>query len=229
MKTTNSLLRLFSRSLPPRSSITRRHPACFSSSRRTFADNYCLTSDSVYKYFSNNEFVASSHQDDMLPVTNPATGDIIAHVPRRLTHDEFQTVMDRAYRAFQEWKKVPPQQRQRLFLEYQRLIRQHTDELAELITTENGKTLNDARGDVFRGLEVVETACQIASNHLLGESLAGVSRHMDCISYREPLGVCAGIAPFNFPAMIPLWMFPLAIAAGNSFVLKPSERTPARA
>ena len=225
-ETTKSLLRICFRSCAAQRQATRSFS---SSSAPPVFSTHCnwFTSDSVYKYFSNNEFLTSSSEtNDLLPVTNPATGDIIARVPRRLSADEFETVMDRAQHAFQEWKIVPPQQRQRLFLDYQRLIRQHTDELAELITIENGKTLTDARGDVFRGLEVVETACHIASSHLLGDSLAGVSRHMDCISYREPLGVCAGIAPFNFPVMIPLWMFPLAIAAGNSFVLKPSEKTP---
>ncbi len=226
--TTHSLLRSYSRSCQSQRQICRR----LSSSQTTApfdlssAESNGFTTNSVYQYFSNNEFVTTSSQDELLPVTNPASGALIAHVPSRLSPNEFQTVMDRAQEAFRTWRTVPPQQRQRLFLEYQRLIRHHTDELAELITIENGKTLTDARGDVFRGLEVVETACQIASSHLLGETLAGVSRNMDCTSYREPLGVCAGIAPFNFPAMIPLWMFPLAIAAGNSFVLKPSEKTP---
>ncbi|GAX16870.1 malonate-semialdehyde dehydrogenase (acetylating) / methylmalonate-semialdehyde dehydrogenase [Fistulifera solaris] len=226
--TTSSLLRSVSRSNERRRQIRRRLSSSQTSTSFVLssADSNGFTSNSVYKYFSNNEFVSSSFEDKLLQVTNPATGDVIAHVPSSLSPDEFQTVMDRAQEAFRTWRTVPPQQRQRLFLEYQRLIRQHTDELEELITLENGKTLADARGDVFRGLEVVETACQIASSHLLGDSLAGVSRNMDCISYREPLGVCAGIAPFNFPAMIPLWMFPLAIAAGNAFVLKPSEKTP---
>jgi len=108
------------------------------------------------------------------------------------------------------------------------LVRAHTDELAAVVTREQGKTLADSRGDVFRGLEVVEAACGVGT-HLQGEFLENVSADMDTYSSRQPLGVCAGIAPFNFPAMIPLWMYPLAVATGNSFVLKPSERVPGAA
>jgi len=97
-----------------------------------------------------------------------------------------------------------------------------------LISLENGKTLEDAKGDIFRGLEVVETCCDLGSK-LMGETLMGIGKGMDCVSYKVPLGVCAGIAPFNFPAMIPLWMFPVACTAGNTFVLKPSEKTPGAA
>lgn len=105
--------------------------------------------------------------------------------------------------AQREWATVSIQQRQRVMLEYQHLIRQHTDKLAEWICLENGKTLADAKGDVFRGLEVVETTCHMAP-HLVGDSLGTVATNMDLTSYRMPLGVCAGICPFNFPAMIPL-------------------------
>ena len=127
--------------------------------------------------------------------------------------------------AQKEWAQVSIQRRQRIMMEYQQLIRTHTEELAAWICLENGKTLADARGDVFRGLEVVETACHLAP-HLLGDSMPSIAPNMDCVNYRYPLGVCSGICPFNFPAMIPLWMFPLAITAGNSFVLKPSEKAP---
>jgi len=111
--------------------------------------------------------------------------------------------------------------------EYQRLIRdpENTAKLAKLVTIEQGKTLPDAKGDIFRGLEVVESACYLGSNYL-GESLGNIASNMDCKTIRQPLGVCAGIAPFNFPVMIPLWMFPVACTAGNTFVLKPSEKTP---
>lgn len=111
---------------------------------------------------------------------------------------------------------------------YQALIRSHQEEIAAIITREQGKTLADARGDVFRGLEVVEASCG-AANHLMGETLENVSKGMDTYSYKVPLGVCAGIAPFNFPAMIPLWMFPVALVAGNTYVMKPSERVPSAA
>jgi malonate-semialdehyde dehydrogenase (acetylating)/methylmalonate-semialdehyde dehydrogenase len=110
----------------------------------------------------------------------------------------------------------------------QGLIQEYKEDLANLITLENGKTLADAKGDVFRGLEVVENCCEVGSK-LMGENLGNISSGMDCVSYRVPLGVCAGIAPFNFPAMIPLWMFPVAIAAGNTFILKPSDKTPGAA
>lgn len=205
----------------------------------------------IYKYWTNNEFVTTSQTASLsqqglnsnsnnashgssnhtnhswLPVHNPATGEEIAYVVEN-TSAEFDQMVAAAEDAFQEWRRVPPQQRQRVFLEYQRLIRLRQTEIAQLITLENGKTITDAEGDVYRGLEVVEQACNTAV-HLLGQSLAGISSTMDCISYREPLGVCAGICPFNFPAMIPLWMFPLAIAAGNTFILKPSEKTPGAA
>jgi malonate-semialdehyde dehydrogenase (acetylating)/methylmalonate-semialdehyde dehydrogenase len=110
----------------------------------------------------------------------------------------------------------------------QALVTKHTEELVHAITTEQGKTLADARGDVFRGLEVVEHACGTAS-HIMGETVENVSRHVDTYSFRQPLGVVAGITPFNFPAMIPLWMFPIALACGNTFLLKPSERIPGAA
>jgi len=183
------------------------------------------SSTNVYKYFTGNEFVTSkSSSSSFLTVPNPATQEIVGNV-RENTDDEFDQVVKKSVAAFQDWKTVPVQQRQRVMLEYQRLIRLRTDDLAHLITIENGKTLADAKGDVFRGLEVVETACQVAP-HLLGDSLMGISTNVDTVSYREPLGVCAGVCPFNFPAMIPLWMFPLAITTGNTFVLKPSEKTP---
>ena len=182
----------------------------------------------VYKYWVNNTFQTSSATpSSTMSTINPATGAPLAQIAEN-TPQEFNDAVAAAKQAQQDWKKVPPQQRQRVFLELQRLIRLHTAQLADLVTLENGKTRQDANGDVFRGLEMVETACQITT-HLLGDSLAGISTTMDCISYREPLGVCAGICPFNFPAMVPLWMFPLAIAAGNAFVLKPSEKTPAAA
>ena len=161
----------------------------------------------VYKSWVNGSFCSSS-ATEFFPVTNPATNQVIGRVPQN-TPEELSQAMECAQDAFESWKKVPIQQRQRCMLEYQALIRQHTDELAHIITHENGKTLADARGDIFRGLEVVETTCMMADK-LLGESLGGIASSMDCVSYRQPLGVCAGIAPFNFPAMIPLWMFPVA-------------------
>lgn len=115
-----------------------------------------------------------------------------------------------------------------MFFKLQGLIRDHTEELAKSITTEQGKTLADARGDVFRGLEVVETACNMGS-HIMGETLGNLATGVDTYSYRQPLGVTAGICPFNFPAMIPLWMFPVSLACGNTMILKPSEKDPGAA
>jgi malonate-semialdehyde dehydrogenase (acetylating) / methylmalonate-semialdehyde dehydrogenase len=115
-----------------------------------------------------------------------------------------------------------------VFFNLQRLIREHTEELAISITTEQGKTLADARGDVFRGLEVVESVCNMGTL-LMGETLENLSRGLDTYTYRQPLGVTAGICPFNFPAMIPLWMFPVANVCGNTMLLKPSERDPGAA
>jgi len=116
-------------------------------------------------------------------------------------------------------------QRQRILFDLRQLISQHTDEIVDSIVRENGKTIVDAKGDVFRGLEVVEHAASIASS-MMGETLESLSKGIDTYSFRQPLGVCAGICPFNFPAMIPLWMFPMALATGNTYILKPSERTP---
>jgi malonate-semialdehyde dehydrogenase (acetylating)/methylmalonate-semialdehyde dehydrogenase len=180
----------------------------------------------IYQRWQDGAFVAShgATATEFFPVINPATNDVVAQVPQT-TSQELNEAVCSAKNAFQDWKKVPIQQRQRVMLEFQSLIRGQTDELAYWITLENGKTLADARGDIFRGLEVVETACNMADK-LMGESLAGISSSMDTVSHRQPLGVCAGIAPFNFPAMIPLWMFPVACTAGNTFVMKPSEKTP---
>lgn len=177
----------------------------------------------TYMNWIDGTFVPSSSHE-WINVINPATNEIIARLPESNTQD-LEKAVQSAAKAFQEWKRVPVQQRQRVNLKYQQLIRNRTEDIAKLITLENGKTLADARGDVFRGLEVVETACNVADK-MMGETLGGLSATIDCTSYRQPIGVCAGITPFNFPAMIPLWMFPLATAAGNTFILKPSERTP---
>jgi acyl-CoA reductase-like NAD-dependent aldehyde dehydrogenase len=162
------------------------------------------TDINFYKYFQNGEFVSSaagggggggeellaSAHNVAYTVKNPATQEIIGHVPE-LTSDEFNCAVALAENAFQEWKLVPVSQRQRIMLEYQKLIRDNTDDLAYLISLENGKTLADAKGDIFRGLEMVESATFLAPQ-LQGDSLQGIGTDMDCISYREPLGVCAG-------------------------------------
>ena len=165
---------------------------------------------------------------DWIDVHDPATQAVVARTPRA-TEAEFGAAVAAAARAFPKWRTTPLPARQRVMLRLQALIRQHEGELAAAVTREQGKTLADARGDVFRGLEVVEYACGLAPS-LMGSHLENVaSGGVDCFSVRQPLGVVAGICPFNFPAMIPLWMFPIAVTAGNAFVLKPSERDPSAA
>jgi malonate-semialdehyde dehydrogenase (acetylating)/methylmalonate-semialdehyde dehydrogenase len=165
-----------------------------------------------------------SSSRERLDVYNPATGDVIAHVPL-CTRAEVDQTIEAAHAAFLDWRKVPPLVRARYLFRYRDLLERHKDELAGLITTEHGKTLEDARGSVQRGLEVVEFACGIPTL-LMGETLEQVSHGVDCHTIRQPLGVAVGITPFNFPAMVPMWMLPLAIACGNTFVLKPSEKVP---
>ena len=157
-------------------------------------------------------------------VVNPATQQVLARVPLA-TADELAQAVAAAKQAFPAWRKTPIGTRARIFLKYQQLIRDNIKSLAALLTAEQGKTLADAEGDVFRGLEVVEHAAGIG-NLQLGELANNVANGVDTYTLLQPLGVCAGITPFNFPAMIPLWMFPMAIACGNTFVLKPSEQDP---
>ena len=171
----------------------------------------------------NGQFV-QSNTDEWIDITDPATQEVIAKVPQT-TNDEINQAVAAAQTAFETWRKTPITTRARIFLTYQTLIREHMDGLAEILTAEQGKTIADARGDVFRGLEVVEHAAGIA-NLQIGDFVENVASGVDTYSIWQPLGVCAGITPFNFPAMIPLWMFPMAIATGNTFILKPSEQDP---
>ncbi|CAI5711815.1 unnamed protein product [Peronospora effusa] len=173
--------------------------------------------------FINGKFIQSK-TDKWIDVRNPATNDVICQVPEA-TQDEMRQATEAAARAYKTWKEVGVQHRQRVMLKLQHLIRQHTEELALSITTEQGKTLADARGDVFRGLEVVEFTCG-AATLMMGETAENLATSLDTYSYKQPLGVCAGICPFNFPAMIPLWMFPTGTVTGNTYVLKPSEKDP---
>ena len=157
-------------------------------------------------------------------VTNPATGEVIRHVPLANVAD-----VDRAVRSSAEalpaWAAAPPLRRARVLMRFRELLDANKKELRKLITQEHGKTLVDAEGEITRGLEVVEFAMGIP--HLLkGEHSENVGTGVDAYSIRQPVGVCAGITPFNFPAMVPMWMFPVALACGNAFVLKPSERDP---
>ena len=158
------------------------------------------------------------------PVFNPASGEQIAEVPYA---DEVTTneAIDVAKAAFPEWASTPSVQRARVLFKFLELMNQNKEEMARIVTREHGKTLPDAMGSITRGLEVVEFACGIPQL-LKGEFSENVGSGIDSWSLRQPIGVCAGITPFNFPAMVPMWMFPLAIACGNTFVLKPSEKDP---
>jgi malonate-semialdehyde dehydrogenase (acetylating)/methylmalonate-semialdehyde dehydrogenase len=157
-------------------------------------------------------------------VFNPNTGEVQARVALATT-GEVDKAVQSALRAQQTWALVNPQRRARVMFEFKRLVEARMDELAELLSSEHGKVLADSRGDVQRGLEVIEFACGIP-HALKGEYTEGAGPGIDVYSMRQPLGVVAGITPFNFPAMIPMWMFGVAIAVGNSFILKPSEKDP---
>ncbi len=175
------------------------------------------------KLLIGGELVESTTQE-WRDIVNPATQEVLARVPFA-TEAEMNAAVASAKDAFKTWRKTPIGARSRIFLRYQQLIRENMKELAAILTAEQGKTLADAEGDVFRGLEVVEHAAGIG-NLQLGELANNVATGVDTYTLLQPLGVCAGITPFNFPAMIPLWMFPMAIATGNTFVLKPSEQDP---
>ena len=157
-------------------------------------------------------------------IYNPATGEVTKQVPLA-TAEEVRSAVAIAAEAFPSWSQTPPARRAQVLFRYRELLIEHMGELAEIVSSEHGKTLDDARGSITRGLEVVEFACGI-SQLLKGEFTEGVSNGVDCWSVRQPLGVCVGITPFNFPAMVPMWMFPIALACGNTFILKPSERDP---
>lgn len=173
--------------------------------------------------FVGGEF-CQSQSSQWIDVTNPATNEVIAKLPCA-TEQEMERAIRNAETVFHQWKNVAVSERARVMLRYQHLLKDHHDEIAEILSKETGKTTVDAKGDVWRGIEVVEQAGNIASN-MMGETVENVATDIDSYSLIQPLGVCCGITPFNFPAMIPLWMFPLAIAAGNTFVLKPSEQVP---
>ena len=160
-------------------------------------------------------------------VFDPSTGAVQARVPLA-SESEVDAAVAAARAAFPDWAATAPPVRARILFRFQMLLRDHLDEIARIVSSEHGKTLDDARGSVTRGIEVVEFACGIPQL-LKGEHNEGVASGIDSYSFRQPLGVCAGVTPFNFPAMVPMWMFPVAIACGNTFILKPSERDPSAA
>lgn len=171
--------------------------------------------------------LVESRAERWIPLTDPATGRVTAHVPET-PPAELQQALESCEGAFKTWRETPVQARARVMIKYAEVLRANIDQLAAAITAEQGKTLADARGDVIRGLEVVEHAIS-APTLLLGETAENLSAHLDTYSYRQPLGVTAGIAPFNFPAMIVNWMFPVAAVAGCPMLLKPTEKAPTAA
>jgi malonate-semialdehyde dehydrogenase (acetylating)/methylmalonate-semialdehyde dehydrogenase len=171
-----------------------------------------------------NGALVESKTGEWHDVINPATQEVLAQVPFA-TDGEIDAAVAAAKSAFKTWRNTPLAARARVMLKLQALVREHMSRIAQTLSAEQGKTLADAEGDVFRGLEVVEHACAIGSLQL-GEFAENVAGGVDTYTLRQPIGVCAGITPFNFPAMIPLWMFPMAIVCGNTFVLKPSEQDP---
>jgi malonate-semialdehyde dehydrogenase (acetylating)/methylmalonate-semialdehyde dehydrogenase len=160
----------------------------------------------------------------MHPVTNPATGDAIGQVAYASVEDVDRAVQA-AHAAFLKWRDVPVVERVQVLYRYKTLLESHANDLAGTLTAENGKTTDDARMEVRRAIQMVEVACGMPTL-MMGDSLNDVSSGIDSHTIRQPIGVCAGITPFNFPAMVPFWMWPFAIACGNTFVLKPSEKVP---
>lgn len=177
----------------------------------------------ILKNFIGGHWVESTtSQRETVP--NPATGEDLAYVPLS-TREDLDQAVSTAKAAFQTWRQVPVPRRARILFAYQQLLVQHWDELARMITLENGKNFAEARGEVQRGIECVEFACG-APTLMAGTQLPDIATGVESGMYRYPVGVVGGITPFNFPMMVPCWMFPLAIACGNTFILKPSERTP---
>jgi malonate-semialdehyde dehydrogenase (acetylating)/methylmalonate-semialdehyde dehydrogenase len=175
-----------------------------------------------------DHFIAGSHVKGASgrfgDIFNPATGEVQAKV-QFATKGEMRKAVEAALKAFPEWSAVNPQRRARVMFAFKGLVEKNMDELAHMLSAEHGKVLADSRGDIQRGLEVIEFACGIP--HLMkGEYTEGAGPSIDIYSMRQPLGVVAGITPFNFPAMIPMWMFGVAIACGNTFICKPSEKDP---
>ena len=158
------------------------------------------------------------------PVHNPSTGEVIAETPLCGASD-VDAAVQAAAAAFPAWWETPPTDRARIMFRFKMLMEENFEDLVRSNTREHGKTLVESRGDVRRGIEMIEFACGIPSL-LMGESLENIARGIDCDTIRQPLGVCVGITPFNFPAMVPLWMYPVALVCGNTFVLKPSEKVP---
>ena len=173
--------------------------------------------DLIEHFVSGKKFSGNSKKTGK--VFNPATGEQSAEV-RLGTIKDLNKAVASAKESFEAWSNTPPIQRARVMFKFKELIEKNSDELTKIIVSEHGKVYEDAKGSLLRGLEVVEYACGIPQM-LKGEFTENVGTNVDSWSIRQPLGICAGITPFNFPAMVPMWMFPMAIACGNTFVLKP--------
>ena len=177
--------------------------------------------------FINGELVdvaVNELNSDVTHVNNPATGEVLAHTPMTPVID-VRKAIEISQEAFLSWSETSIMQRAQIVFSFRELLIKHLDEIATLLSTEHGKTFDDAKAEVGRGIEVVEFACAMP-HHLKGSLSANVGNSVDAYNIRQPLGVCAGVTPFNFPAMIPLWMSPMAIATGNTFILKPSDAVP---
>ncbi|GLI07731.1 methylmalonate semialdehyde dehydrogenase [acylating] 2 [Paenibacillus tyrfis] len=182
-----------------------------------------MSNEKLLQNYIGGQWVdATSGKEDI--VTNPATDEVLARVPLSSREDLDQAVRT-AKEAFKQWSRVPVPRRARIMFKYQQLLVEHWDELARLVTLENGKNYAEAYGEVQRGIECVEFAAGVPTL-MMGSVLPDIATGLESNMYRYPIGVVGGITPFNFPMMVPCWMFPLAIACGNTFVLKPSERTP---
>ncbi|HYB54107.1 MAG TPA: aldehyde dehydrogenase family protein, partial [Thermoanaerobaculia bacterium] len=166
----------------------------------------------------------SSRAAALFAVHNPATGAVIAQTPLS-TPEDLDAAVAAARKAFPAWRDTPPVARARVLFRFRALLEEHFEEIARIVTTEHGKTLEESRGSLRRGIECVEVACG-APSLATGYGLENIASGIDCTVFRQPIGVCAAIAPFNFPAMVPLWFLPFAIATGNTFILKPSEQVP---
>ena len=174
-------------------------------------------------FYVNGKFTSAEGRP-VMPVTNPASGAEIAQVAYASSEDVNRTV-ELAHAAYLKWREVPVVDRVQPLYRYKALLEKHANDLASALTMENGKTADDSRAEVRRAIQMVEVACGMPTL-LMGDSLNDVAPGIDSHTIRQPIGVCVGITPFNFPAMVPMWMWPFAIACGNSFILKPSEKVP---
>jgi malonate-semialdehyde dehydrogenase (acetylating) / methylmalonate-semialdehyde dehydrogenase len=174
-------------------------------------------------YLQGGKWV-QSRTDRWGDVFNPSTGQVIAKVPF-CSAEEVDAVVRTAAAALDEWAATPAVDRSKVLFKFRQILCDRSEEVARCVTREHGKTMPEARASVQRGIEVIEFACGVPSL-LMGQTMANIARNVDSETIRHPVGVCVGITPFNFPAMVPMWMFPIAIACGNTFVLKPSERVP---